>query len=805
MSDVKTVKIMKKLFYSVLALAGILAVSCNKEIDKQQANVLDGESVSSHTVTIRADFDAETRTTYANDKTFSWVAGDIIYVYTVNESTGKARWAELTAESGGATADFTGEVEDGFEPTGIAFYAHSEWVTWDSENFYIYLPGTTAIDDDTYSYNVESSNPMANVPLSGVTDSEGVFHFRTSTGVVKFNLTDVPADANYFELAAADGKMLQGLFAVDLETGQMDRDGAIINWTYTDSSGEEQTERVSYTNLFYKFTPDAQGKATIYVPVPVGTLGAGASIRIYNEDDEIVFTKKTTKDIPVTRNKVIELTALSCEPTWTSMGTGKYNDAEYLYDLSLEGASVERDDIYVDVDIWKDVSDEKAYKVIKPYAAFNTMFSYTTKEDVNDPNDLSLRILRTGDDLDGVMIKNDGLVYFDPVYTGMYYSGYETEMYLLHPSNINNLGTEDSWTHSYVMKFQSDGVTPANIQLAPMYYYDGLGCYTTDADADCVVQIVFPGCTPLDVYGAVEYDSVANDDVAQPTAYAVVLFGEDIKSADVVIATSATEAAAALTAGKNVTKVTKSSYDPVEILFPANAASGTYQVFARLNAADGLSPLVTRIISSSEFKYYRSDEDRKVQVEEVVGTYANKNTYVYLSGWNSGATIEMTIEESDDPMQGDLMITAFNNSVATYSNTNVNPPYVVYAWLDSRRGVIEIDPLQPISEVGSDGYYAFIGNYDGPAENPVAFEVSDDRKSLTSQQFFGIFAYNPTTEKVGYYNIYFSPTDVPLVLTKTTSSAPALAPARGVRGQAAVQPFKASVRKEQNVPMATVK
>lgn len=802
MSNAKRMKIMKKLFYSVLALAGILAVSCNKEIEQKQAPVQVSESVSTHTVTIRADFGEDTRTAYANDKTFSWVEGDVIYVYSVNESTGYARFAEMTAQASGATAEFVGEVEDGYELMGLAFYAHSEWVTWDENNFYIYLPGTTAIDDDKYSYHVDSSNPMANVPLSGVTDSEGVFHFKTATGVLKFNLMDLPEDAAYFELLAADGNMLQGLFAVDFDNdGQINRDGAIIEWKYLDDEGQEQTERVSYTNLFYKFEPDAQGKATIYVPVPVGTLGAGATVRIYNADGDVTFSKKTTKDITITRNKITELTALSCKATWESLGTGKYNDAEYLYDLYLEDMDVESDDVYVDVEILKNGANPKEYKIVKPYAAYNTLYGYKTEEEVNAPSDMTLTILRAGDYLDDTQVKNDGLVYFERTYLGFYSTTNGAEMFLYHPSVINGLTTEDYWTHSYVMKFQSDGVTPANIQLAPMYYYDGLGCYISDATTDCVVQIVFPGCEPLDVYGSVVYDSIADDSVAQPSAYAAVEFGADIASADLVIATSAEAAAAALSAGTNVTHVAANS-EEVEVLLPANAATGTYQVFARLNGKEGLSPLVSRIIESSEFKYFRSDEDKKVQVEDVIGEYAATKQYVYLDGWKSGATFTMTVEESDDPMQGDLMITEFNNSIATYSNTNLNPPFVIYAWLDSKRGVIEIDPLQPISDVGTDGYYSFIGNYNGPSVNPVVFEVSDDKQSLTSQQFFGIFAYNPSTEKVGYYNIYFSPTDVPLVLTKTnTSSAPAMAPARGTNGKAAVKPFKRGDSKLHKQPM----
>ena len=238
MSNLKRMKIMKKLFYSVLALAGILAVSCNKEIEKPVA-ITDLESVSTHTVTVRADFGAETRTAYANDKTFSWVEGDTIHVYTVNEATSMARVAKLVAQSSGASVDFVGEVEDGFELTSFAVYtAKNSWLSWDENDFYVYLPGTTAIDDAEYEFNVDSNNPMSNVPLVGDVDDQGVFHFSTATGVLKFNLTDLPSDAAYFELLADDGNMLQGYFSVDVENGTINREGGREGtYTYTDKDG----------------------------------------------------------------------------------------------------------------------------------------------------------------------------------------------------------------------------------------------------------------------------------------------------------------------------------------------------------------------------------------------------------------------------------------------------------------------------------------------------------------------------------------------------------------------------------------
>ena len=800
MSNAKRLKIMKKLFYSVLALAGILAVSCNKEIEQKQAPVETAESVSTHTVTIRADFGADTRTAYANDKTFSWVEGDVIYVYTVNEATSRARFAELTAQSSGATAEFVGEVEDGFEPMSLAFYAHSEWVTWDSDNFYIYLPGTTAIDDDKYSYNVSSSNPMANVPLSGLADSEGVFHFTTATGVVKFNLTDLPENAEFFELSAADGNMLSGLFAVDLENGQMNRDGAIIEWTYTDSEGQEQTERVSYSNLFYKFTPDAQGKATIYVPVPVGTLGAGATIRIYNSDDEVVFTKKTVKDIPVTRNKITELTALSCQSTWVSLGTGQYNDAQYLYDLFMEDMDVTSLDVYVDVDIQKDNTDPKSFKIVKPYEAYNTMFNYTTDQTVSAPNDMTLTILRAGDYLGDVQVQNDGLVYFERTNLGFYSSEEETEMFLYHPSVIQGLDTEDSWTHSYVMKFQSDGVTPANIQLAPMYYYSGLGCYLTDATADGIVQIVFPGCEPLDVYGVVTYDSIVDDSPAQPIACVAVDFGKDIASADVVIASSAEAAEAALAAGTNVTHVAEPS-DVVNVLLPANASTGTYAVYARLNAVEGLTALVSRIIESDDFKYFNPNDDLGYTLADIVGSYSVNNYHYnpWKGNWIQG-TMTFTVEESDDPFAGDIMFVNFLPETIGYFGT---PTYTsnLYASFNTATGEVLIPAGQNIATCGGAEWY--VGGFASVETDAKMLLLAPG--SLQVEGNVAFFAwYDGAFIDGGRMN-----TNKDITFTRTAASGvQALAPAKGgksVHNLGLVNPSKADVSSYAPQPLVLAK
>ena len=72
-NDSKKEKIMKKVLYSVLALAGLFAVSCAKEMNSPE-----DANIPTHEVTIVATGSLDTKTSYADGKTFSWVVRDSV-------------------------------------------------------------------------------------------------------------------------------------------------------------------------------------------------------------------------------------------------------------------------------------------------------------------------------------------------------------------------------------------------------------------------------------------------------------------------------------------------------------------------------------------------------------------------------------------------------------------------------------------------------------------------------------------------------------------------------------------------------
>ncbi|MBQ9892242.1 MAG: hypothetical protein IJM35_03680, partial [Bacteroidales bacterium] len=192
---------MKKYLYGILALAGILTISCNKVAEPEV--VVPESAAGKHLVSIKASIAPETRTSYADDKSFSWVKDDSITVITLSPDEQYIRLSTFYAQSSGPETVFTGEVEEGYTLYTMAFYtAANSGVAFGGEgdsNIYFYLPSGTAIDGDPETeYTVESANPLANMPLIGVQQEDDSYLFYSATGAAKFTFTDIPEGASYF-------------------------------------------------------------------------------------------------------------------------------------------------------------------------------------------------------------------------------------------------------------------------------------------------------------------------------------------------------------------------------------------------------------------------------------------------------------------------------------------------------------------------------------------------------------------------------------------------------------------------------
>ena len=658
MYNLQRMKIMKRVLYSALALLGIFAVSCKKEIEAPVAPAED--TATYHKQTITATIGDDTRTAYADFKKFSWKAGDKVDIFTHNESEEMTRIATFTAQEDGTTTVFEGDVEDGYNLVDLAVYPDRAGFV--ADGLAIYTPALVYIDgtDDTY-YTASSENPLENLALVGrLNENADAYAFKTAMGAVKITLTDLSSDARFLRISAPE--KISGYFFIDDNDCISNESAVPGTYTYQDAQGNQRTANYSNNNIWYHFTPAADGTATIYVPLPVGKLSAGTTIYVENEDEDVLFQKTTKKDIVVERNKVTELTALAAKNEWVSLGLGLFGD-HYHFNADYDQ----------EVEIQQNAAEPTQFRLVDPYAGYRELLEYEPTGSEYGPDQyLNFRILQKGEMVYGTTVAYDDLVIFDEYYTGIIDDGDEVDPCLVHPSNWTSF-TQEQWKRSIVVKYQADGVTPANIQLAPVIFWmtdpeEGSGTWTGGnlLGRNNVIEIRFPGAERVDLSASLSFVEIVDDDPAQAVAQIAFECSKAITGAKIVIAANETDAAAALADASRYVQVSEGG--EYEVKMPANAPSGDYFIYAQTTVADGLTPACAQLLASNSFKYFNANTDLGYTLDDVIGSYS-ADDYYYLSTWTA-ATMTMVIEESDDPLSSDIMITSLCPEIlARYGDT----------------------------------------------------------------------------------------------------------------------------------------
>lgn len=718
---------MKKLFLFAVALTGLLAASCTREKDIPVA--IEREMGPTHTVSIKASIEPGTRTSYADDKTFSWEATDSIIVLTLSPDEEYVRLAVFYAQSAGPETIFSGEVEDGYTLYSLAFYtATNSYVTFGDEgdnNIYYNLPTFTFIDGDSeVYYTAESANPLENLPLIGVQMEDGSYLFRTLTGAAKFTFTDIPEGASYFAIEGSS-EPLSGHFTWD-EEGVLTMETGRPATVTVDGKGNTQRTYHCYSYILYHFERNADGTGTVYMPLPVGEIPAGAMVSFYSEDEdhnpeELLYTRPLRAPLPIERNKVTEIASFRASYDWESMGTGAFFDAPVFVNMTAE-EDQETDDILLhlaQVEFFRDKNMPGVYRFENPYKKAAEFRGYTIDPDYEKEMDdyLMLTVLK------------DNTIVYDDFYTGYKYSGTDQngKAYNSHIFAGCPLAWGDDNSFNFVAKYNEEGV-PTNAVLSSLYLYEwnNLYYYWNGAWADSWnfmwTTVLFPDWTEqLDLYCDVSMAEMADDTPAHPTAKVEVELGDDIVGAYLVIAQDQETAEEMIAAGKATLADATGNYTAP---FPEDAPSGTYYAFAKTIPAEGLTPNCAHLFQGEEeYDYFRTDMDRELTMEDIVGTYRAMNYYFTATifkqsgrakyGWtDSEKRLSLVIEESDNPLSGDIMFTDIcPEIVKSFAGSVTATP--VYGWFDMATGVITIDPGQTAYTAGSNFYT--VADIDGEA------------------------------------------------------------------------------------------
>ncbi len=573
---------MKKVLYSVLALAGLFAVSCAKEIDAPNAEAAQENLVP---MTLTASYDVATKVTYEGMKTFGWVANDSIKVRVVSGDNKKYGWYAFGAKAAGATAQFVGDVPDTYTPRDYAFYPgfKQNSTGGTSSAPAVRLPVTYYLDEvdgkgqpiapqldpvNCTKVYVSSANPLQFLPSVGSLQEGGSFKFQAAYGVLNIQMTDLDDAASGLRLNGLAETYMGNYLMLD-KTDLCYKIGAKY---VSPSSGST----LSTTYLTYWFYPKADHSASIYLPVPVGTLPAGCSIDIVNEKGEVLFRKMFAKDVEVQRGKITTLAPFKAQSDLTLLGNAKYMDT--FINGSFNFASA-----FTEVEIYSDKANTMHYRLVNPYPVIAAANSYTIPEGI------------TADPYLDLYVKADGSVEYalgdTPINTGLdaatAFSSATGNLLMVYPDYFTGTTVD----RNLVVKYDAEG-KPAVLQLDPIFtntehtYWSWYAGGTKEANN--IIQILFPGQTDLlDLTYNVAYVEITDPTPAQATAKVKVEMGKDIASIQMVIAANATDANAAFVAGTDVVTATASGDFSVKL--PANAPSGDYYVFGIVSVAEGLN------------------------------------------------------------------------------------------------------------------------------------------------------------------------------------------------------------------------
>ena len=466
-------KRMKKVTYSLMALAILAISSCAITLE---------EDIPEATQTLIAKIDnGDTKTSYLEEggtATMSWISGDQIKLVVYNNESKAVGHYTCTASESGTTANFTlGDDLNTHTRSGYAIYPTLTLGGTEDDGYTVDLPASYTIPNGTDLTKVQ-------VPMIGVVDpsDDKQYTFSVAVGVLKVQLVNVPVSARKLVLKTASDK-LAGTFPLDNVNGFRMADAA---------DGATNTITVN-------FGQQAAGASiAVYMPVPVGTISAGATFEVQDSGGTpIMETAATTKAITITKGRLLPVKPFAVED-WQSLGIGRFVDNHAFYQAAgfcnADGLTA---DTYLNVEIQRHATETNRYRLVNPYGA---LFEdpYNATHFGTGPNEYLTFTIDPSWGTD--VVKNDSFRIGIKQYGG-YYGDYE----LWHDNP--GWGYTSIYQNNRVIKKDGSG-NPLNIQLAPFY----MGYLDEDCSTNPKIEIVFPDSEPMLVFnyngqGSASYSS----------------------------------------------------------------------------------------------------------------------------------------------------------------------------------------------------------------------------------------------------------------------------------------------------------
>lgn len=640
-------KTMKKNILAPVALLAVLFASCAKEVDTQEAVAVKPDSVKGTPFSLTASVDPTLKTTYENEKTFSWKSGDKIQMMIVSSTDANVvSTAILETSDNAATATFSGTIPEGYVPGEYAFYPYGTGDSSYSSDLQLQPDGTVRL---WCTMTPDLDNPLGSVPLIGKVSGSNVA-FKTATGILKVTLTGIPSDAYWVCLDMPD----DNTYALN------------GNFTWSDDCilRAEKVSGYKWGQKYISFTPAANGETrSFYFAVPVGEIPAGMTLSVATSNHGKIAVKTTVKSINVTANKILNLGTLALPETWTSIGTGEFMDTHLWGEMGF-GTNTFEDVGGVDVVIYQSDSDPTKYRIENPYGQAT---SFLTAEGLSQSEH---------DDYLTFSISNEGNVTFADHQTG----------YVVNGENVTIKYIDGGTATKLIAGSASE---PLIIQLAPQYLGDG-GTYTeSKQNTNNKIQIVFPNAVSNYQGSAVIVNNKA--DLSDGIAYTKGT------SADRVIIQISDTPIYGFYKNDNIGPGSRSTrYDNNTVASSTLGYGGSGGNYDQTHS--GVKYLIWSTWSSGQQYLYQinckkfygiTPQHRDAIIGQYIRDYMVGSTNYSRADTNGDNTITLAV--SNDPAKGNIMITEFagfsydvsaNTHTTLLSDfsgfTNGDPVYGVY-------------------------------------------------------------------------------------------------------------------------------
>ena len=233
------------------------------------------------------------KTSYADEKYFSWTAGDQISVLCNNGA--ENFWQTFTAQTSAAVSRFTATVADNVE-MGPLDGVSRKVALFPASAGHVYT------SDSEISFNIPAEKDFrsasgghtsADVPMFAWGDSDDNYAFANIAGAVKFSFSGVPTSTAKLEFTNTCSLKLNGTYALSLNA-----DATNVAWSATSTETTSEKTVTMYGDV-------SEGNVSFYVPYATGTLWAWNVLTLSDPESGTVFYNNThVGQIAVTKNSI---------------------------------------------------------------------------------------------------------------------------------------------------------------------------------------------------------------------------------------------------------------------------------------------------------------------------------------------------------------------------------------------------------------------------------------------------------------------------------------------------------------------